>query len=166
MKWCLWKHLAPNRQSVLVSIPSASPLPSHLSQCLSLNTENSKSLAPSIFPVPHTLYHISTHQPTAVSYHWVSKSYIWASPWKEWENKWRNIWCLFRFLVNSSSSPGPAFQILLNLSVQPAPSTKFKESDVAHSFPAILLPPPFLPLMPGWFLKQMRMALKKQNEFT
>ena len=28
------------------------------------------------------------------------------------------------------------------------------------------LPPPFQPAMPGWLLKQMRMALKKQNEFT
>lgn len=28
MKWCLWKHLAPNRQSVLVSIPSAFSLKS------------------------------------------------------------------------------------------------------------------------------------------
>lgn len=28
------------------------------------------------------------------------------------------------------------------------------------------LPPPFLSVMPGWFLKQMRMALKRQNEFT
>lgn len=72
---------------------------------------------------------------------------------------------VFRFLVNFWY-PGPAFQILLNLLMPSASSAQFKDSDMAHPFPAFPCPPPFLPVMPGWFLKQMRMALKKQNEFT
>lgn len=77
-----------------------------------------------------------------------------------------NICKVIRFPV-SISSLGPTFQILLKLSIQPGPSAKPKESNKCSSFfLAVLLLPLFLSVMPGWFLKKMRMALKRQNEFT
>lgn len=73
---------------------------------------------------------------------------------------------VFRLPANSSSSSSrQTFRMIFKL-FQAAPSAPFKEPNQAHSFPAVLLPPPSLPVMPGWFLKQMRMALKRQNEFT
>lgn len=168
----LGEDLVHNRHPIFISIPSASSLRSELQSEHQLQQPYTFDFpsSPRALPKCHTqtnCNHLQLCQQVLKT---------------EWENKWMHQmssegytnggYChnlkvvkVFRFLVNSSS-PGPLFQILLTLLVPSAPSNQFKDSNVAHPFPAFPCPPPFLPVMPGWFLKRMRMALKKQNEFT